>query len=182
MSDTIDPWEVAPGSLSAAERVLSVIIDHGGGVSMTQVVAESGLNTSQVRGSLETLVEDGRIVARGQGPRRYHLATEAAPAPVTAQPVTPTVGVASHEERRLIGDAVVGGRTLSRTIDALCWALAGLALIVMGANSDTPFAILGGLAAGGYGAYIFLSVGSYWTSSIVYALAFFAVLGMFSSF
>lgn len=82
--------------------------------------------------------------------------------------------------RRWVGDAEVAGRPLGRVFDASCYAVAGIAVVVAGLastdDSAPPWLPLIGGAGVLYGLRIFLTDGSYWTSTWVYVIALFAVL------
>jgi hypothetical protein len=84
---------------------------------------------------------------------------------------------------KFIGDAApIGGIPLSRLLNAACYFIAGVAGLVLAGQPEVPtlLAVLLGLASMTYGAKILLTRSSYWVSSAVYAVAFFAVVGAIS--
>ncbi|MEI4273027.1 hypothetical protein TEK04_14965 [Klenkia sp. LSe6-5] len=86
---------------------------------------------------------------------------------------------------RFVGDAApVAGIPLSRVLNAACYVISGIAIIVIGVQvgHGTAGAAALGLAAIAYGVYVVLSRGSYWVSSWIYVLTIIAVLGMFGAF
>jgi hypothetical protein len=70
---------------------------------------------------------------------------------------------------------------LSRILNALCYVVAGIAMIVISAQPRIPVAapLLIGLAFIAYGIKIAVTRGSYWMASFIYVLAIGAVLAMF---
>lgn len=106
---------------------------------------------------------------------------------VTA-PERPSVPVASaptHQPEgdggpRWVGDATLGGRSVSRTVDAGCYVLTGIMLIVIAVSISKPVVSLLGVGAILYGGWIYATRGSYWRSTAVYALAIIALIGGFS--
>lgn len=84
---------------------------------------------------------------------------------------------------RYIGDAQVGVWTVRQLLDALCWILAGIMLIVIGAQPDisSGWVIALGLPVALYGIWILVGARSYWVTSWVYALALIAVIGAWTA-
>lgn len=96
-----------------------------------------------------------------------------------------TVAGSDDESRRhrYIGDAHVGVWTVRQLFDALCWILAGIMLIVIGAAPDisSGWLIALGICVALYGVWILVGARSYWVSSWVYALALIAVVGAWAA-
>ena len=95
-------------------------------------------------------------------------------------------GSTAYGQARFVGDAApVGGIPLSRLFNAICYVIAGIALVVMSQLPGFPgggsmaLAIVIGLGSIAYGAKIVLTRSSYWVSSWVYLLAFGSVAAMF---
>lgn len=59
----------------------------------------------------------------------------------------------------------------------MCWVIAGIAVIVFGAQPDvgSGWAVVIGLLGIGYGLRVLFGSGSYWTSNFVYVIALLAV-------
>jgi hypothetical protein len=103
----------------------------------------------------------------GQPTPTSYLAQQAAPA---------------YGSSKFIGDAQpIPGMPLSRILNALCYVVAGIAMIVISAQPRIPVAapLLIGLAFIAYGIKIAVTRGSYWMASFIYVLAIGAVLAMF---
>lgn len=85
--------------------------------------------------------------------------------------------VATHGGARFVGDAEIGGMPLSRILNALCYIVTGVALLVATGSSSTPawMTVLLGLAGLGYGLKILATRSSYWVSSVVYLFPVIAI-------
>ena len=163
-----------------------------------RIVAASvdGWNPELARAEIQAFV--AMLMAQTERVRAAHRPV-AEPQPVPAAPVheypEPAAGVpqpsgatsaAQYGQARFVGDAApIGGIPLSRLFNAICYAIAGIALLVISAQPDLPgggsmaLAVAIGLGAIAYGAKILLTRTSYWVSSWVYLLAFGAVAAMF---
>jgi hypothetical protein len=87
-------------------------------------------------------------------------------------------------EARFVGDArPIGGIPLSRIFNAVCYVIAGIALLVMSAQPSVPTAapLVIGLLGIAYGVKILVTRSSYWVSSVVYVVAIGAVVAMFAT-
>lgn len=98
------------------------------------------------------------------------------PAPQEREPRAP---VAANDGPRFIGDAELGGVSLRRMFDAACYVVAGIAFIVIGADTNTTWGVVLGVGVILYGAKIALTLSSYWVSTGIYVVAFLAVVATF---
>jgi hypothetical protein len=83
-------------------------------------------------------------------------------------------------EARFVGDAEVAGISISRFLNAMCYLITGIALIVAGLSGETGGTLVGALVLGVglilYGAKVLLTRSSYWVSSVIYLIPVFAVV------
>ncbi len=109
--------------------------------------------------------------------------------PVQARPATrpSTTSPASQGNRatpRYVGDAGIGDLwSVRQVFDAACWIIAGIAMIVLAVQPETSsgWVVVIGIAGVLYGLRILFGGGSYWVSSWVYVIAFFAVVFSFGA-
>ena len=87
-------------------------------------------------------------------------------------------------EARFVGDArPIAGIPLSRIFNAVCYVIAGIAMLVISAQPSVPplWPLVFGLLALAYGVKILVTRGSYWVHSLVYVIAIGAVVAMFAT-
>jgi hypothetical protein len=167
---------------------------HAGTLQRIVAAPVDGWDPALVRAELQELVaamtDAPDAVQAALPPAQPEPAASPLPAaPPAAEPVPSGAHAASDAEygkARFVGDAApVGGIPLSRLFNAICYIIAGIALVVMSQLAGFPgggsmaLAIVIGLAAIAYGAKIMLTRTSYWVSSWVYLLAFGSVAAMF---
>jgi hypothetical protein len=197
--------EGAPGQrLPVADLdVMGMDTDHGPALdlfhagTLQRIVAApvDGWDPALVRAELQELVTAmttaPHAVAAATTPAEPEPAASPLPiATAAAQPVPSGAHVApdaGYGKARFVGDAApVGGIPLSRLFNAICYIIAGIALVVMSQLAGFPgggsmaLAIVAGLGAIAYGAKIMMTRTSYWVTSWVYVLAIGSVVAMFS--
>lgn len=147
-----------------------------------------GIDEVQARDIADELVAHGFLTRSAQG--RYAPARPSALRPATTPHSTDnSTGPANHQvspttsatDRRFVGDADVGGRPLSRVFDAAVYWIAGVAAFFIASSIGGFLPVALGIGALIYGSVIFFGQGPYWQSSIVYAVAAFAVIGAFGA-
>ncbi|MCC5947257.1 MAG: hypothetical protein JJT89_02270 [Nitriliruptoraceae bacterium] len=177
---------------SSEESAVMAALERRGPATGTELLAlEPGAigwlgQVDQVDEVATRLVRWGFLTRGGQG--AYDLAVPRAarpdPGPIGSPPARLTsqaAAGAASSQRRYVGDAQVGGRTIARTLDAAAYWVAGIALFFIASQIGGALPVLIGIGAIVYGLVIFAGEGTYWVSSVVYVLALFAVIGAFTA-
>ncbi len=108
----------------------------------------------------------------------------AQPGPATRPSTSSSASPSSRATPRYVGDAGIGDLwSVRQVFDAACWVIAGIAMIVLALQPETSsgWVVVIGIAGVLYGLRILFGGGSYWVSSWVYVIAFFAVVVTFGA-